>query len=288
MSYVSVSAVLFCYNEEKYIGKAIQSLLSQTIPIEQIIIVDDFSDDNTTSIVEQYAKLDQRIVLLKNAYKKGKVWAYQTGLEAVQTDYFFVIGSDDEADKDLVLSSMEFLKATSCPFLFHSAVLIDENSNAIDRNFISYFDPDSCFFYNKTGGLLFANRCVIEKIIPFPEGLEFEDWYTVLTLFESYGSIKTSIKPYVRYRIHGGSSSQSSRFDWSRRKELLIRDIRFLNIMKTKLLGPSSRLAILNSIRFRQRLLKGLPMSGHNLRVTLLFLKTYLSMTLARLVSHVR
>ncbi|MEI2635677.1 MAG: glycosyltransferase [Methylotenera sp.] len=288
MSNASVSAVLFCYNEEKYIGRAIQSLLDQTYPIQKIIIVDDFSDDDTTRVVEQYSKLDQRITLLKNAYTKGKVWAYQTGLEAVQTDFFFVIGSDDEADHNLVSSSMEFLKTSAQPFFFHSAALIDENSNAIDRNFISHFDPDSCFFYNKTGGLLFANRCVIKKIIPFPEGLEFEDWYTVLTLFESYGSIKTSIKPYVRYRIHGGSSSQSSRYDWNRRKELLVRDIRFLDIMKTKLLGQNSKHAILDSIRFRKRLLKGLPTSGSSVKVTLHFFKTYLSMTLARFMSLVR
>jgi hypothetical protein len=92
----------------------------------------------------------------------------------------------------------------------------------------------------------------------------------------------------VKYRIHAGSSSQSSRFDWDRRKALLIRDIRFLNIMKTKLLGQNSRHAISNSIRFRQRLLQGLPMSGSSLKVTFLFLKTYVSMALARFVSLVR
>lgn len=288
MSKASVSAVLFCYNEENYIGRAIQSLLDQTYQIQKIIIVDDFSTDNTIGVVEQYAKLDQRIVLLKNAYAKGKVWAYQTGLEAVNTDFFFVIGSDDEADENLVSSSMEFLKTITHPFFFHSAVLIDENSNLTSGNFISHFDAASCFFYNKTGGLIFANKSVISKIVPFPYGLEFEDWYTVLVLFESYGSINTCIQPYVRYRIHGGSSSQSSRFDWGRRKELLIRDIRFLDIIKTRLLGENSRDAISKSIRFRQRLLKGLPTSGSSFNITFLFLKTYLSMLLARFVSFVR
>lgn len=288
MSNASVSAVLFCYNEEKYIGKVIQSLLDQTYPIQQIIIADDFSDDETARVIEYYATLDHRIVLLKNAYTKGKVWAYQTALQAVQTEFFFVIGSDDEADKNLVMSSLKFIENNSCPFFFHSAILIDENSNQLEGGFISHFDPTSCYFYHKTGGFIFANRSVIEKIIPFPSGLEFEDWYTVLTLFEAYGFIKTCIQPYVRYRIHSGSSSQSSRYDWKRRKELLIRDLRFLAIMKTKLLGQNSKRAISKSVRFRQRLLKGLPMTGSSLKVTFLFLKTYLSITLARFVSLVR
>jgi len=216
------------------------------------------------------------------------VWAYQTALQAVQTEFFFVIGSDDEADKNLVMSSLKFIENNSCPFFFHSAILIDENSNQLEGGFISHFDPTSCYFYHKTGGFIFANRSVIEKIIPFPSGLEFEDWYTVLTLFEAYGFIKTCIQPYVRYRIHSGSSSQSSRYDWKRRKELLIRDLRFLAIMKTKLLGQNSKRAISKSVRFRQRLLKGLPMTGSSLKVTFLFLKTYLSITLARFVSLVR
>jgi teichuronic acid biosynthesis glycosyltransferase TuaG len=288
MSNASVSAILFCYNEEKYIGKVIQSLIDQTYPIQKIIIADDFSDDETVSIIECYAKLDNRIVLLKNAYTKGKVWAYQTALKAVQTEFFFVIGSDDEADKNLVMSSLDFIKNNSCPFFFHSAILIDENSNQFEGSFISHFDPISCYFYHKTGGFIFAKRSVIEKIIPFPSDLEFEDWYTVLTLFEAYGFIKTCIQPYVRYRIHSGSSSQSSRYDWKRRKELLIRDLRFLAIMKTKLVGQSSKHAIAKSICFRQRLLKGLPMTGSSLKVTFLFLKTYISITLARFVSLVR
>ena len=150
------------------------------------------------------------------------------------------------------------------------------------------FIANSCYFYHKTGGFIFANRSVIEKMIPFPSGLEFEDWYTVLTLFEAYGFIKTCMQPYVRYRIHNGSSSQSSRYDWNRRKELLVRDIRFLDIMKNKLVGQNAKQAISKSIRFRKRLLKGLPMTGASLKVTFLFLKTYLSITLARFVSLVR
>ena len=64
MSKVTVSAVLFCYNEEKYIGRSIQSLLDQTHPIQKIIIVDDYSTDNTIGIIEKYAKQDKRILFL--------------------------------------------------------------------------------------------------------------------------------------------------------------------------------------------------------------------------------
>ena len=288
MPNASVSAVLFCYNEEKYIGKVIQSLLDQTYPIQQIIIADDFSDDETVRVIEYYATLDNRIILLKNAYTKGKVWAYQTALQAVRTQFFFVIGSDDEADKNLVMSSLKFLENNSCPFFFHSAILIDENSNQLEGSFISHFDSTTCYFYHKTGGFIFAKRSVIEKIIPFPSGLEFEDWYTVLSLFEAYGFIMTCIQPYVRYRIHSGSSSQSSCYDWKRRKELLIRDLRFLAIMKAKLVGKNAKYAILKSILFRQRLLKGFPTLDSNLNVTFLFFRTYLSIVLARFVSFMR
>jgi hypothetical protein len=85
----------------------------------------------------------------------------------IHVDDFFVIGSDDEADQNLVMSSLKFIENKSCQFFFHSAILIDENSNQLQGRFNSHFDANSCYFYHKTGGFIFANRSVIEKMIPF-------------------------------------------------------------------------------------------------------------------------
>lgn len=288
MSNISVSAVLFCFNEEKYIGRAIESLQNQTQPLQKIIIVDDYSTDNTVEIVTGYSIADSRVFIVRNPYTKGKVKAYQRGLEAVKTDYFFVIGADDEVEKNLVESSLSYIKSLNQPFFFHSANLINEKSELLGRSFVSYFDSVTCHSYNKTGGLLFAHNSLIKRLIPFPENLEFEDWYTVLKLFEIYGEVPTCTSPYVRYRIHSDSNSQSSRFDCKRRKQLLQRDLRFLEMISLMFHGEKTKISLQESIKFRRRLIVGLPTLGSSFKLTLLYLKSYFSFILASLASLIK
>ena len=56
-----VSILMPAYNAERYIGTAIESVLSQSYDDWELIIVDDASDDNTGAICERYASKDKRI-----------------------------------------------------------------------------------------------------------------------------------------------------------------------------------------------------------------------------------
>ena len=283
----SCSAILFCYNEASYIEKSIHSLLSQSVPFSEIIVVDDYSTDTTPELINQLSFKFPQIKYVLNQYAKGKVHAYQTGLERVKSEYFFVMGSDDEAMPNLVELSLQRIQQLKVPFFFHSSTFIDEKSYDISGQFISSFDPRSCFIYNKTGAFIFGHTDIIPLIIPFPIGLEFEDWYTVLCLYEKFGNVNTCQTPLIRYRIHSQSDSQASRWDWERRQHLLQRDIRFLSLISEQLPGLG-KLRAKESLMFRTRLLRSLPMLGHNMHTTKLFVKTYLSFLLSRLISYIR
>ena len=56
-----ISLIMAAYNAEKYIEAAIESILKQTYRNWELIIVDDGSVDRTPIIVDEYAKLDERI-----------------------------------------------------------------------------------------------------------------------------------------------------------------------------------------------------------------------------------
>ena len=60
-----VSVLMAAYNSEKYITKAIESLLMQTHKDLQIICIDDVSTDSTYSIIKEYAAQDSRIKVLQ-------------------------------------------------------------------------------------------------------------------------------------------------------------------------------------------------------------------------------
>ena len=62
-----VSIILSTYNGEKYIRESIDSVLSQTFSNLEFIIISDFSNDTTNTIVAEYKKKDSRIIYINNS-----------------------------------------------------------------------------------------------------------------------------------------------------------------------------------------------------------------------------
>lgn len=61
-----ISVLIPIYNVEKYLAECLDSIINQTYSDLEIICINDGSTDNSLSIINKYAKLDDRIVLLNN------------------------------------------------------------------------------------------------------------------------------------------------------------------------------------------------------------------------------
>lgn len=66
-----VSIITPCYNSAKYIGDTIESIQSQSYKNWELLITDDCSTDDTTNIVNTYARSDNRIKLFKLTINSG-------------------------------------------------------------------------------------------------------------------------------------------------------------------------------------------------------------------------
>ena len=67
-----ISVVISIYNREDYVNSTIRSVQNQNLSEIEIIIIDDFSKDNTTKYVKEMQKIDPRIVI----YKIKKIWEH--------------------------------------------------------------------------------------------------------------------------------------------------------------------------------------------------------------------
>ena len=67
MNKIKISVILPVYNVAPYIGKCILALKAQTLTDLEFIFVDDCSDDDSAAIIEEFAREDDRVRLLKNA-----------------------------------------------------------------------------------------------------------------------------------------------------------------------------------------------------------------------------
>lgn len=96
-----VSIIISVYNGEEYIERCLQSVVGQTYQNTEIIVVNDGSTDNTTSIVEEFMKVDSRIVTV-NKVNEGLVKARRTGISLAHGKYIQYLDCDDAFVKDAI------------------------------------------------------------------------------------------------------------------------------------------------------------------------------------------
>lgn len=94
---MKISIIVPVYNVEKYLDQCIQSIIQQTYEDLDIILVDDGSKDQSSTICDQYAVNDQRIKVI-HQINKGVSLARNIGLEKATGEYILFVDGDDYYD----------------------------------------------------------------------------------------------------------------------------------------------------------------------------------------------
>jgi glycosyltransferase involved in cell wall biosynthesis len=91
-----VTVIIACRNTGKFIREAVESCLNQTRPPEKIIVVDDASTDNSSTVLDELAHAGQ-IQLIRNDTNLGRAASFDRALEFVATEYVAILDADDIA-----------------------------------------------------------------------------------------------------------------------------------------------------------------------------------------------
>ena len=106
-----VSVVIPNYNNADYIEDCIVSIENQTYPIEEIIVVDDCSKDNSLEVLDKLAKEYDNLQVIALKENGGVSHARNTGLAAVKTPYvIFIDGDDIYLNSDKIKNEMALVK----------------------------------------------------------------------------------------------------------------------------------------------------------------------------------
>lgn len=97
---MKVSVGLAVFNGERYLQQCLDSLTCQTLEELEIIVVDDGSTDNSTTICDLYEAKDSRIKVIRKPHG-GLASARQTALEVSMGDYFCVCDADDWMEQEM-------------------------------------------------------------------------------------------------------------------------------------------------------------------------------------------
>ena len=229
----TISIVIPVYNAEKYIGRCIQSVISQTYSHQHIecILVDDCSTDNSYSVVKNLLdayKGEIQFKLLHHAQNKGVAVARNTGLKAATGDYVFLIDNDDQ----LLPNCLDSL--TRAAVKYNDADLVIGNCyNHRSKTYYTNAQEDVVIddpieirrtAYNMTYGAFPWNKLVKHEIIRnhnlYFENVSFDDlhWYidmlqvikSMVVLAEetySYEYIETSLSHTWEKKLDGTAAT---------------------------------------------------------------------------------
>ena len=113
-----VSIITPAYNAAEYIAETIESVLAQTYPKWEMLIVNDCSKDNTAEIVQSYVAQDKRIKLINLKQNSGAAVARNTAIQNAKGRYIAFLDSDDLWKKEKLQKQLRFMQQNGYVFTF--------------------------------------------------------------------------------------------------------------------------------------------------------------------------
>lgn len=156
-----VSVVIPVYNTEAYVEEAVRSIMNQTLKDIEIIIIDDGSTDNSSSIIAEISKEDSRI----NIYSQNNCGLSLTrnrGIEYALGEYIYFMDSDDLLDPNALKTCYMLATERNLDFVFFDSVSFsDEGIASSDSTYFRSFLFDEDKVYT---GLDMLNRMLDSNI----------------------------------------------------------------------------------------------------------------------------
>jgi glycosyltransferase involved in cell wall biosynthesis len=105
-----VSIIIPYFNSAKFFAETLDSVLNQSIPDWECLLIDDGSSDESGSIVDEYVQKDTRFVSLKRENgQKGVSQCRNIGIEASKGDFLIFLDSDDLMDSNCLKHRVKFM-----------------------------------------------------------------------------------------------------------------------------------------------------------------------------------
>jgi len=197
-----ISVVLPVYDRERYVGEAVRSVLEQTRPADELIVVDDGSTDGSIDVVRGFASPIVHIVRQANG---GIGAARNRGMEAATGDLVAFIDSDDLWTQDKLALQQRALADTGAALVFGQVVefLSPDRAEELAGVYRVATEPRPGF----VATTLLARRAALDRIGPFDTSFrvgEFIDW---LGRARDLGLESAMVPETVaQRRIHGGNT----------------------------------------------------------------------------------
>lgn len=202
-----VSVLTAVYNGELFLSKTIECILKQTYSDIELLMIDDCSNDNSLSIIKEYAKKDKRIRYFVNKNNIGVDRSMNILINNAIGDYLLILDQDDLIDKNHIEKMINYMKpgvaAVYCDY-----VKINSNDEIISEKKHCHqneFEIKDMVKFNPVPviGILLNKQIVLDSgcYTEFKEFLHYGEWYLWIKMVER-GRFVMCEDAVAKYRRH--------------------------------------------------------------------------------------
>ena len=206
-----ISVIMPCYNMASYVADSIKSVIAQTYPHWELLIVDDASTDETVSIIESYVQTDSRIRLAIKTQNSGIADTRNQCIQMAQGQFLAFLDADDIWHPEKLEKQLNFMFEKNVGFTYSTYDWIDEEGNTLNRfiNTIGNLDYETYLRNTIIGcSTVMVNKAITGEVV-VPKFRTSEDTATWLDILRK-GFLAYAIdEPLVSYRIRRKSASSN-------------------------------------------------------------------------------
>jgi glycosyltransferase involved in cell wall biosynthesis len=227
---VAVSVLMGCYNHEKYVAQAIESVLNQNFADLELIIIDDHSTDNSPKIIANYQKKDPRVRAFFHEKNMGIAKTGNECLKQVKGKYVCFLGSDDLWVKDKLEKQLRVIEKNPEKIVWAQAEIIDSQGEKTGKYITELLNAPP----KKSGNLfqellrdqfLFGQTLMLSsgliKNIRFDEKYRYVNDHRFFVDLAANNEFVFMPEPLAEYRMHGNNATSKDEKGWLKEKILL-------------------------------------------------------------------
>jgi glycosyltransferase involved in cell wall biosynthesis len=243
-----VTVIALCYNHERFVARALQSLFAQDYQPLEIIVVDDASTDSSVDIIRKTIAVHPHVRLIELRQNVGNCKAFNIGFRQSRGAFVIDFATDDELAPDRLSQGVDLLQGLGSRYgvAFGDAELISEKGDHLafhsDR-FPARHVPQGDVYrhvirrYFINAATMIVRREVLEQLNGYDESLAYEDFDFLVRASRHY-LFAYQAKVAIKKRMVARSMGQRQ---WHRLAGRAQRESTFLVCQKAFLLNRNRR-----------------------------------------------
>jgi glycosyltransferase involved in cell wall biosynthesis len=238
---MKLSVAMCTYNGGRFLKEQLDSILNQTLKVDEIIVCDDISTDNTLTILEEYSNKNPNLFkIYKNEKNLRSVKNFEKAISLCRGDIIFLSDQDDIWVENKIEDYVKYFNNhQNINVLASNGYCIDQYSNVYEKyafwdapqflkdlniNF-DYFKIITHISNIATGASMAFRKSIVPDILPFPlmNNFHHDEWIAIIS--SSINSFDLLNKKYFYYRIHDNQQVGGVFYEKNYRTKKMILDL---------------------------------------------------------------